>query len=232
MRVHLQSAYCIHSRLYRETSQITEMLTPEHGLISCICRGARKQGGSAGLLFSPLLISWSGKGDLFTLTHVEAVATKQFNSPSLYIIGMYMNELILRLVPKLSPSKEIFHLYENIIAALDNSGEQENILRLFELELLTLIGHGLALDKEMDHETPIQKEGIYRYDVGLGPNRVTQGNSAWNVITGATLLGLQSPLNMDETCLAEAKRLMRGIINLHLADRPLRSREILQFIKT
>ena len=231
MRVQLQQAYCIHSKQYRESSQIVEMLTPEHGLISCIARGSKKNNDSTGLVFTPLLISWSGKGDLFTLTGAEPAGVKHINSPAVYILGMYMNELILRLVPKSSPSKEIFNLYQNIINTLDDSDNQEKLLRLFEIELLSLVGHGLSLDKEVDHETPIQKDKVYRYDMGLGPAPVQHESTAWNVIKGSTLLGLQSPMSMDTFCLAEAKRLMRGAINWHLNNRPLHSREILQFMQ-
>ena len=231
MRVSLQQAYCIHSRLYRETSHIVEMLTPDYGLISCVMRGSNKINGSTGLVFTPLLISWCGKGDLFTLTGVESAGVKHINFPNVYILGMYMNELILRLIPKSSPSKEIFNLYQNIINTIDDSNNQEKLLRLFEIELLSLVGHGLSLNKEIDHETPIQEDRVYRYDMGVGPAPVQHESSAWNVIKGSTLLGLQSPMSMDATCLAEAKRLMRGVINWHLNDRPLHSREILQFMQ-
>ena len=231
MRVQLQHAYCIHSRSYRESSQILEMLTLDHGLISCVVRGSKKKNNSTGLVFTPLMISWSGRGDLFTLTDIEVIGVKQINFPEIYILGMYINELILRLVPKSSPSKEIFNLYRNVIGMLDDKGSQEKLLRLFEIELLSSVGHGLSLDKEIDHETPIQENKVYRYDVGLGPARVEYESTAWNVIKGTTLLGLQSPLNMDATCLAEAKQLMRGIINCYLNDRPLHSRAIMQFMQ-
>jgi len=231
MKVQLQQAYCIHSRAYRESSQIVEMLTPGYGLVPCIRRGSKKQNTSLGFLFTPLLISWSGKGDLFALTHVETAGVTQITSPDLYIIGMYLNELIFRLVPKSSPSNEIFNLYQNVISVLDESDKQEKLLRLFEVELLTLLGHGLSLDKETDHQKPIRENYTYRSDVGLGAAKVVRESTAWNVIRGATLLGLQAPLCMDSVYLAEAKQLMRGIINWHLAHRPLRSREILQFMQ-
>ncbi len=236
MRVQLQQAYCIHARRYRESSRIMEMLTPEHGLVSCLGHSSKKINSSTDLLFSPLLISWSGRGDLFTLIHFESVAAKQVTSPAICIVGMYLNELILKLVPRSSPSKEIFDLYQNIVCLLEESSSQEKVLRLFEIELLELVGHGLSLDKEIDHETPIHEDVIYRYDVGIGPARipnknVARENTAWNVIKGSTLIALQSPLNMDATCQLEAKRLMRGIINWHLDSRPLHSREILQFMQ-
>ncbi len=231
MRVKLQRAYCIHSRCYRESSQILEVLTPDYGLVSCLNRGSRKQNSAMEFLFTPLLLSWSGRGDLFTLIHLESVKGKKITLPGLCIIGMYLNELILRLVPKSSPSEEIFNLYQNIISVLDESEKQEKLLRLFEIELLTLLGHGLSLDKEIDHETPVRGDYTYRYEVGVGPARVTQASTAWNVVGGATLLSLQTPLNMDSACLTQAKYLMRGIIDWHLGNRVLRSREILQFMR-
>ena len=231
MRVQLHQAYCMHARRYRESSRIMEMLTPEYGLISCLGHGSRKKNTSSDLLFAPLLISWSGRGDLFTLTHVEKTAAKEVSSPKICIIGMYLNELILKLVPKSSPSKEVFDLYQNVIRLLEKDESQEKVLRLFEIELLNLVGHGLSLDKESDHETSIYENATYRYDVGLGPVRIQHENNAWNVIKGATLLALQSPLSMDAANLSEAKRLMRGIINWHLDSRPLHSREILQFMQ-
>ena len=231
MRVQLEQAYCMHARRYRESSRIVELLTPEHGLVSCLGHSSKKKNSSVDLLFTPLLISWSGRGELFTLTHVESAAAKQVTTPEVSIMGMYLNELILKLVPKSSPSKEIFNLYQNVIHLLEKGDSQEKVLRLFEIELLESVGHGLSLDKELDHETPIHEDGFYRYDVGLGPARIQHVNTAWNVIKGATLIGLQSPLSMDGSCLLEAKRLMRGIINWHLGSRPLYSREILQFMQ-
>lgn len=232
MKVQLQPAYCMHARPYRESSQIVEVLTPEYGLVSCVHRGSRKRSNSAKVLFTPLLISWSGKGELFTLTHIESEGTRHIDLPGTSIIGMYLNELILQLTPKSSPSKEIFNLYRSVVVALgENRKKSAKLLRLFEVELLELTGHGLSLDKEVDHETEIQQDGIYRYDVNSGPVRVEQASSAWNVVKGATLIALQSPLTMDPACLGETKQFMRGVISCHIDNRPLRSREILQFMQ-
>ena len=230
MRIQLQAAFCMHDRDFRESSQILEMLTYEHGLISCVHHGSRKKNGTNEYLFTPLLISWSGRGDLFTLTHNEVIGAKHITSAKLAIIGMYLNELIVKLVPKLSPSKELFSLYENVIAHIDDNESSEKLLRLFEIKLLEIIGHGLSLNKELDHETPILHDQFYRYDIGLGPAKVAYESTGWNVIKGSTLLGLQAPLQMDNVCLKEAKQFMRGILNWHLSNKPIHSREILQYI--
>ena len=232
MKVQLQPAYCMHARSYRESSQIVDMLTPAHGLVSCVHRGSRKRGGLASVLFTPLLISWSGRGELFTLTHLETEGTTHLAWPDTGIIGMYLNELVLRLTPKSSPSQEIFDLYRSVVTALgENRKKCAKLLRLFEVELLEFTGHGLSLDKEADHETEIHRDGIYRYDLNSGAVRIEHAGSAWNVVTGAALIALRSPLTMDPAYLEETKKFMRGVINSYLDNRPLRSREILQFMQ-
>ncbi|MCY4420372.1 MAG: DNA repair protein RecO [Gammaproteobacteria bacterium] len=230
-KVDLQPAYCMHARSYRESSQIVEMLTPAHGLIACVYRGSRKQRGANSILFTPLLISWSGNGGLFTLTHIESRASRHFSSPGTSIVGMYLNELILRLTPKSSPSQDIFDLYQSVINALGEDGKPcETLLRLFEVKLLELTGYGLLLDREADHETEIRPDAVYRYDVETGPMQVRQDRDAWNVVRGATLIALQAPLSMESEHMSAAKRFMRGVIDFHLGNHSLRSREILQFI--
>ena len=81
MRVNLQPGYVLHRRAYRDTSTILELFTLEHGRLSAVARGARRQSrrGTAGRLssqlFQPLLLSFSGRGELKTLTASEAAGS-------------------------------------------------------------------------------------------------------------------------------------------------------------
>ena len=73
-RVDLEPAYVLHARLYRESSQLLEVFTAQHGRVGIIARGARRpKSAFRGLLepFQPLRMSWSGRGELATLTHAE-----------------------------------------------------------------------------------------------------------------------------------------------------------------
>jgi DNA repair protein RecO (recombination protein O) len=77
MRISLQPAYILHSRPYRDSSQILEVLTAEYGRVSLVARGARRRtrgGGSNSALlqpFTPLLLSFSGRTELKSLTATE-----------------------------------------------------------------------------------------------------------------------------------------------------------------
>ena len=74
-RVSLQPAYVLHRRSYRETSFLIELLTPEFGRITVSARGARQRKSTAqGLLqpFTPLMVAFAGKGELMSLSDVDA----------------------------------------------------------------------------------------------------------------------------------------------------------------
>ena len=67
MRVHGQAAFVLHHRAYGETSMLVELFTREHGRIGAIAKGARRpraQHGNILIPFQPLIVDWSGKGEL------------------------------------------------------------------------------------------------------------------------------------------------------------------------
>ncbi|HEX5418578.1 MAG TPA: DNA repair protein RecO C-terminal domain-containing protein [Gammaproteobacteria bacterium] len=70
----LEPAFVLHQRPYRNTSQLLECLTAEHGRIGLIAQGSRRAlGGQRALLqpFVPLRLSWVRRGELGRLTGVE-----------------------------------------------------------------------------------------------------------------------------------------------------------------
>jgi DNA repair protein RecO (recombination protein O) len=116
MRVNLQPAYILHSRPYRDSSVILEVFTPEHGRISALARGARRKsrGGSAAALlqlFTPLLLSFSGRGELKTLTAREAAGTAVSLRGDRLYSGLYVNELLVRLLHRYDPHPQLFVAY-------------------------------------------------------------------------------------------------------------------------
>src|SRR4051812_48805305 len=99
----LQPAYVLHRRDYRESSFLVELFALEYGRLTVIARGARKAKSLLpGLLqpFIPLLVSWSGKTELLTLTHAEAHGEiKNLHGDCLFA-GFYLNELLMCLLQK------------------------------------------------------------------------------------------------------------------------------------
>ncbi|MDQ7073899.1 MAG: DNA repair protein RecO [Gammaproteobacteria bacterium] len=145
-RVELQDALVLHRRPYQNSSLLLEVYTPEFGRVGLVARGARRNKSPwRGLLqpFTPLLLSWTGRGELYSLIHAEeSQAAFALHSQSL-LCGFYLNELLMRLSEREDPLPELFSLYQQGLVQLSdhNPDTLEAVLRLFELRLLALLGY-------------------------------------------------------------------------------------------
>lgn len=230
MRTELRPAYILHRQPYRETSLLLEAFSLDVGRIGLVARGARSgKGAGRGLLqpFVPLLLSWSGRGELATLTGVEGRGGLAPLGGRALISAFYLNELLLRLLQRHDPHDEVFHAYELALTRLAAVPQQpEWTLRLFEKALLQELGYGLLLEREAHSGAAIQAETRYCYHVQQGPLPEAAGSAAGPCLHGTTLLALAAEAGADERVLAEAKTLMRTILAQYLGPRPLRSREL------
>ncbi len=228
--VQLQSAFVLHGRNYRETSVIVDLLTRDFGKLSLLAKGVRKsRSRTAGLLqpFVPLLVSYVGKAELKTLTQVEMAPPAIFLQGMALYCGLYVNELVDAFLHKHDPHPEVFDDFRQCLQELSVNTSLEQILRSFEVRLLENIGYGLQLLHEVDCDAPIHAGMRYRYTPGLGPQLQTDG-----AFSGATLIALRGGALESTQMRAEAKKLLRSVLDYHLAGKPLKSRQLLaQLVK-
>jgi len=239
--VNTQIAYILHKRAYRETSSILEVLTKDYGRVSLMARGSRgARSRIAGnlLLFTPLLISWQGKGSLPYLKSVERADLK---APALknrsLLSAMYINELLMYLLHKDDVHEAVFEHYHHCLYRLENEENLEISLRQFEIKLLELLGFGLNVLIEADTGEAIDADAQYLYHLEHGPVLCRDTGSKQNAssnsrlqISGSCLLALASEsyqeLSGNSQYLSELKRLMRSVIGFHLGNKKLKSREL------
>lgn len=224
-----QPAWVLHRRPFRESSIRVELFTQEHGRIGAIAHGSRRRGWN-GLLepFLPLRVSWSGRGDLKTVTGVEQTARGYRLQGRALACGFYMAELVLRLTRREDPHPRSWARYA---AAVDDiaGDDPEPALRRFELTLLEECGLGLELAVDAEGRAIDPARG-YRYipDDGARPD---SGMGAGVPVSGVTLRALAHPDEADlgaDPVRREARWLMRVVIHHHTGGRPLRSREMLR----
>lgn len=234
MRIQNEPAILLHSRPYSESSLILEIFSSNYGRLGLMAKGARRlKSSSRGHLnlFQPLLISWSGKGELPILTAVE------FQQPITYLkgesayCGFYLNELLLKLLHRHDAYQNLFQKYNDAIEQLANSVNVEPVLRLFEKHLLTELGYALILDRESNTQLPIQADEKYSYVPEQGPVRVSDSNVARLIIHGQTLIRLFEEDLVGDIVLQESKQLLRAVLNRHLDGKSLKSRQFLNQIK-
>ncbi len=233
-RVSHERGFLLHARAYRETSALLEMFTHTHGRVGLVHRGAKRPRiGSAGSLqpFCPLQVSWSGKGELNTLTGVESVAASRLHTPKLKVCGLYLNELIVHFVPRNSPAEDLYRCYDKTLMALNAGAVIEPLLRQFEMHLLRISGYGPQLEQEAVNDQAIDPEAYYYYDNERGPVLLSPLREAQRGprVSGRTLLALRSAEPPDAISAKESKLLLREIIDYQLRGRPLVSREIMKY---
>lgn len=231
MRVETEIAYILHKRPFRDTSQILDVFSREHGRISLMSRGSRgAKSRSGGLLqiFRPLLISWQGRGEMPFLNNVEMADIK---APALsgkaQMSAIYINELLVYLLHKNDVHAEVFDRYHACLYALTEVDNIEIVLRLFEKELLQLLGFGMNLVADADTGEPIRAECHYAYYFEHGPVLCEKHQQPNNpVLSGLSLMAFDQNEIVSEQQRSEIKQLMRYVLAGHLGHKKLKSREL------
>ena len=148
-------AYVLHKRPFRETSVLVDLFCKEQGRVRAVARGARSKHGAKRLYlepFTPLMVAWGGRSELKTLVRSESAAqTTASLSGSILYVGLYINELLMRLLAEGDAHEYLFQKYTDLLEGLANSSlgsgsNLETLLRVFELILLEEIGYALPLD--------------------------------------------------------------------------------------
>lgn len=230
-RVALQPAYLLHHHPYQDTSRIIELLTRDHGRVGLLARGVRSPRSRLGgilLHFRPLLVSWTGRGELPVLSQADALAWREDISGTRLLSGFYMNELLLRLLARHDPHPGVFDLYANTLNRLYENENLEIVLRLFERDLLIELGLGLNLLYEADTGAPINVDAWYRVAPHDSPRRLAAATDGTWDFPGSTLVALAQGRFDDADDLRHCKRLLRQVLSAHLGDKPLKSRDVLR----
>ena len=229
MRITLEPAYILHARPYRESSLLLEILGQENGRVGLVARGARgARSRWKNMLqpFRPLLLSWSQRGELGTLTAADQVASPPALAGEPLFCGLYSNELMMRFLQRSDPHPGLFDSYSHLLGELASGHSLQRSLRKFEMQLLQAAGFGLQLDPEVGSDEQIVTEAWYRYVPESGPQRSEYTSEQANeLVSGAALLALKSG-EVEDQYLKELKALMRKLIRFHLGDKPLKSQAL------
>lgn len=177
--------------------------------------------------FQPLLLSWTGRGDLATLMDAEGTGAPIALSGQRLLCGFYVNELLIRLLHRHDPHPGLFDDYTRCLADLTVTANEEIALRLFEKRLLAACGYGLNLTQEIACGQPVRADAQYEYRLEQGPCEAG-GETGTMLFSGSSLLALAEDRLDDEHARRDAKRLLRAALDLYLGDKPLKTREVLR----
>jgi len=230
-----QHGYVLHRYPFRESSLIVETFTRNSGRVPLVARGARRPTSALRgvlLAFQPVLLSWSGKAELRTLVKAEWLGGHAPLKGLALICGFYLNELLLRLLPRDDPHERLFDLYQDTLDALVQSHEFSAGLRRFEKNLLGELGYGLILEREAITGDAIAAGRRYLYLPERGPV-LANGDPSQNGVEldGQTLIDMQCDEYGRTATQQQSKALMRALINHHLGNQRLHTRQLLLDLK-
>lgn len=226
-RIDGAAAFLLHTYPFSETSLIVEVFARAHGRLALLARGARRpRAALRGVLhaFQPLELGWFGGGEVKTLAKAEWIGGMPLLRGEGLLLGYYLNELLLKLLPREDAHAALFDAYAAALAALSRGATEAAELRRFEKTLLKELGYGLGLHRDaLGRE--IVASGTYRYQVEHGalPAGDTETGLA---VTGKTLLDLAADDYADPRSLAESKQLMRYLLAHYLNGQALQTRRV------
>ena len=253
MRNEALIGYLLHQRPYQEKRALYYLFSQQHGVI----HGIGKKGAP---LFMPLQLFATGKRDLKTfsqiniapLSSIQGSVTQDFLAPddsnanlaeALHhesisgqhqYAGLYLNEILWRLLPTEDPMPVLWQHYQKSLQQLKQpltADELRLCLRQFETDLFNELGFALTL-KHDSLDQPIESDCAYRFlpDVGLVPiihNDDNRNAIAQTIFKGSEVLVMVEQ-GISAVTLNTWSRLHRQLID-HLLDyQPLQSRLLWQ----
>lgn len=226
-----QPVYVLHTYPFKETSLVVELLTRDFGRVAAVAKGARRpRSAMRGMLqsFQPLLATWSGKAELKNLHGLEWDEGLLLLQGEALICGFYLNELLLRLLPREDAHAALFDYYKHTLRVLATGQQLAASLRRFELKLLQEMGYAVPLERD-EQESTIEVGRIYYYVAERGA--VSDGQQSRHEIgvklAGKTLLDMAGDDYADAQTQQQSKQLMRMLLAHYLGDKPLHTRQLL-----
>lgn len=248
-RIDLQPAYVLHTRPYRDTSMLVDLLSLDYGLLRAVARGVRGRSSrkrTAMQAFQPLLVSLSGRGELLGLNQAEHAAPGFRLAGDRLFSAMYLNELLMRLLQAQEAHPAIYQLYQQALIRLQQDGPLQTSLRRFEFKLLQELGYGWDLHCDALSGALLQASRCYLFGPEHGYEEVQAPTGPWppGLFCGEELLAFARDMENDDaagqaldngtvvpterlkSAQNAAKRLMRQALQPHLGNKPLLSRTL------
>jgi DNA repair protein RecO (recombination protein O) len=240
-----EPALVLHRYDWSESSLILEVFTRQHGRVALVAKGAKKPSSNFRpvlLPLQPLSLTWThstaaGASDIHTLKGAEWVGGHIMPTGDVLLAGIYLNELLLRLLAREDPHPALFDAYRGVVRVLASAhGDAlEPVLRTFELLLLRDIGLLPALDTQTLTLQALQADARYALaaDVGLyatGPReRASLTGTQWQVLQHALdgELPFTALLRACAPVAVALKPQLRALLQYHCGSPLLRTRQLM-----
>lgn len=248
-RVNDEPAFILHRYDWSESSLILECFTRHRGRVALVAKGVKKPTSSFRpvlLALQPLKLSWGiggdGASDIHTLKSAEWMGGHTMPVAEGLLSGLYLNELLMRLLAREDPFADLFDIYAGVVRVLatDHGEVLEPVLRAFELLLLRELGHLPSLAVQTLSLQPVQEKAQYVLVPEAGLREASRNDRA--SLSGSQWLQLEAALHSANPypqvlracvlCAAELKAQLRAVLQHHCGQPVLRTRQLMMDIQS
>lgn len=223
-----QRAFVLHRAPYRETSLLIDLFTEAVGRIVVIAKGVRRKNSPQKSIlqaFTPLLVEYSGRGQVKTLCHVEALSLAIPLTGNALYSAFYINELLVRVFRAGMEPGILFSSYIECLQQLAKGHVPvEYVLRLFEFGLLDNLGYQLDKTNCDNLGLPLTEEKHYFYEPEIG--FLATDRKAGNSFTGSELFAFAERDLSTRELLTAAKRFTQQALKPYTGLTHFKSREL------
>ncbi|ABM58090.1 DNA repair protein RecO [Verminephrobacter eiseniae] len=243
-RIADEPAFVLHSYDWSESSLILEVFCRHQGRVALVAKGAKKPSSNFRPVLLPLQPLWlsyalaaDGNADIHTLKGAEWVGGHVMPTGDALLSGLYLNELLLRLLARSDPHAALFDAYTGVVRVLasEHGDALEPVLRSFELLLLRAIGLLPSLAAQTMTLAPLQADTRYTLvpEGGLraaaAAERAALPGHQWQVLQHALddAASHQATVRACAPVCAELKPQLRTLLQYHCGSPMLRTRQLM-----
>ena len=245
-RIADEPAFVLHSYDWSESSLILETFTRHYGRVALVAKGAKKPSSNFRPVLLPLqplqltyTLAGQGDADIHTLKGAEWMGGHVMPTGDALLSGLYLNELLLRLLARADPHAALFDAYAGVVRVLasEHGDALEPVLHSFELLLLREIGLLPSLGAQTMTLEPLQAQARYALvaEGGLraasAADRAALTGNQWQALQRAlddgALGGYTAILRACAPVAAELKPQLRALLQYHCGSPTLRTRQLM-----
>ena len=234
-----EPAFVLHRYDWSETSLILDVFTRQHGRLAVVAKGAKRPTSQLRpvlLPLQPLLLAWSGTGEVHTLKTAQWRGGHVMPVGEALLAGTYFNEMLMRLLARDDPHPRLFDGYAQAVERLAQRGTPDTaVLRAFELLLLREAGLLPELRADGSSLQPLDIQVPYMLSPVGGLRRAEPGERS--ALPGAQFLVLQDALDDIGSfaglvsacgpCQAGLQAQLRHLLHYHCGVKSFKTRQMM-----
>ncbi|WP_194755805.1 DNA repair protein RecO [Aliidiomarina indica] len=224
----MQRAFVLHRWPWQEHGLLLDLLTEHDGRIRVVSKYARSRKSTLRSTLQPfnlIMLELSGRGEVKNLRKAELECSFPLQGERVYS-GLYMNELLQRLVREQLEVQGLFDAYQQALTLLHQDVDEALLLRRYEWQLLNALDLLDSFSHEARAGEPIQAQAVYTYVAGTGFLETAELMADRLCMYGEDILAM-AQFDIDTPQRYRLfRQVMRAALAPHLGDKPLQSRAL------